>query len=133
MNEAERLTAWNEGDTDVELPVGYGPDSLDWQRDLRAVLAAQVTKAGFRSRVRSLWNIDGWLLPELTTEQQTEFMHDPVRYFTRADKRQSDAIWREIEKRQYSHITRGRDNVALGSCANGRVAEDDGRPFGVGA
>ena len=32
------LTAWNEGDTEA-IPDGYGPGALDWQLDLRAVLA----------------------------------------------------------------------------------------------
>jgi hypothetical protein len=32
-----RLKAWNEGDTEA-IPDGYGPDCLDWQMDLRAVL-----------------------------------------------------------------------------------------------
>lgn len=50
--------------------------------------------------VRSLFNIDGYLLPELTSEQQREFIGDPVRYFIRTDKAQQDAIWREVAKRQ---------------------------------
>jgi hypothetical protein len=36
-----RLSAWNEGDT-AALPPNYCPESLDWQRDLRAVLASCV-------------------------------------------------------------------------------------------
>jgi hypothetical protein len=43
MTAHTRLTAWNEGDTDA-IPAGYGPDSLDWQRDLRAVLAEAATQ-----------------------------------------------------------------------------------------
>lgn len=57
-------------------------------------------KHEFRNRLRSLFNIDGPLLPELTTQQQRQFEDDPVRYFMRADREQSDAIWREVEKRQ---------------------------------
>ena len=59
-----------------------------------------MSKHDFHNRIRSLFNIDGHLLPELTQEQQREFVSDPVRYFIRTDKIQSDAIWREIEKRQ---------------------------------
>lgn len=54
----------------------------------------------FINRLRSLFNIDGYLLPELTSEQQAEFLANPVRYFMGADDRQADAIWREIERRQ---------------------------------
>lgn len=57
-------------------------------------------KAQFINRVRSLFNIDGYLLPELTKEQQLKFVSDPVRYFINADDRQADAIMREIERRQ---------------------------------
>ncbi len=57
-------------------------------------------KPEFLNRVRSLFNIDGYQLPELTSDQQREFVRDPVRYFIRTDKAQSDAIWREVEKRQ---------------------------------
>ncbi len=59
-----------------------------------------MNKADFLNRARCLFNIDGDLLPELTDEEQWIFVRDPVRYFIRADKRQGDAIWREIEKRQ---------------------------------
>lgn len=59
----------------------------------------------FTNRVRSLFNIDGYLLPELTSEQQGQFLRDPVRYFIGTDKAQQDAIWREVEKRQTSKVT----------------------------
>jgi len=54
----------------------------------------------FTNCVRSLFNIDAWLLPELTSEQQGQFVRDPVRYFIGTDKAQQDAIWREVAKRQ---------------------------------
>jgi hypothetical protein len=57
-------------------------------------------KAIFLNCVRSLFNIDGFLLPELTSEQQGQFIRDPVRYFIGTDKAQQDAIWREVSKRQ---------------------------------
>lgn len=55
----------------------------------------------FINRLRSLWNIDGYLLADaLTEEQQREFMRDPPRYLMGADRQQAEAIWREVEKRQ---------------------------------
>lgn len=57
-------------------------------------------KGLFLNCVRSLFNIDGYLLPELTEEQQIQFIRDPVRYFIGTDKAQSDAIWREVLARQ---------------------------------
>lgn len=59
-----------------------------------------MTQHEFANCVRSLFNIDGYLLPELTGEQQVEFVRDPVRYFIRTDKRQQDAIWHQVAKRQ---------------------------------
>ena len=54
------------------------------------------------NRIRGLSNIEGHLLPELTREQQTNFLRDPMRYFLDADEIQSDAIMRELEVRQNS-------------------------------
>lgn len=54
----------------------------------------------FTNAVRSLFNIDGYQLPELTREQQHDFICDPVRYFIRTDDEQQAAIWREVSKRQ---------------------------------
>ena len=54
----------------------------------------------FINRLRSLFNIDGFLLPELTDKQQGEFMTDPHRYLMRTDRAQAEAIWREVEKWQ---------------------------------
>jgi hypothetical protein len=59
-----------------------------------------MTQHQFTNALRSLFNIDGYLLPELTDEQQREFVRDPVRYLIRTDKAQQDAIWREVSKRQ---------------------------------
>ena len=56
--------------------------------------------ARFLNRLRSLHNIDGDLLPELSKDEQREFVRGPVVYFLRADDAQAQAIWREIEKRQ---------------------------------
>lgn len=61
---------------------------------------ARATRAAFDNRLRGFSNIDGHLLPELTPEQQREFVRDPVRYYINTDKAQSDAIWREVERRQ---------------------------------
>ena len=54
----------------------------------------------FTNCLRSLFNIDGYQLPELTQEQQGQFIRDPVRYFISTDKAQQDAIFREVAKRQ---------------------------------
>lgn len=55
----------------------------------------------FINRVRSLYNIDRYLLPELRDEDWPEFRDNPPRYLiNRADKPQSDAIMREVEARQ---------------------------------
>ncbi len=54
----------------------------------------------FLNRVRSLFNIDGYLLPELSEAEQVAFVRDPVRYLMRCDDGQARAIWREIEERQ---------------------------------
>ena len=67
---------------------------------LTASGTAEVDRHRFLNRVRSLFNIDGHLLPELTPAQQAEFVADPVRYFMRCERVQADAIWREIERRQ---------------------------------
>ena len=72
---------WGEG------PLKRGPDTED------RMLA-------FKNRLRSLFNIDGFLLPELSRDQQYEFVRDPVRYLIRTDRAQSEAIWREVERRQ---------------------------------
>jgi hypothetical protein len=57
-------------------------------------------KRAFINRIQSLFNIDSYLLPELSTQQQLEFVRDPVRYFLKAGEDHSDAIMREIEARQ---------------------------------
>lgn len=56
----------------------------------------------FTNMLRSLFNIDGYQLPELTSEHQGQFLRDPVRYFIGTDKVQQDAIFREVMKRQPS-------------------------------
>lgn len=54
----------------------------------------------FINAVRSLFNIDGYQLPELTAGQQREFLGDPARFFIKASPPLQDAIWREVAKRQ---------------------------------
>lgn len=63
-------------------------------------LADDLVLSLFINRIKSLWNIDRHLLPELSDEQWVEFRDDAVRYFTRTDWVQQQAIWREIERRQ---------------------------------
>ena len=65
-----------------------------------AIVSAPTPKHAFLNRLRTLTCIDGWQLPELSKGEQDAFMADPYRFFMRADKAQSDAIWREVEKRQ---------------------------------
>lgn len=57
-------------------------------------------KRGFINRIRSLSNIESHQLPELSSEQQSQFLLDPIAYFLKADDAQSDAIMREVETRQ---------------------------------
>lgn len=57
-------------------------------------------KQDFINRVRSLFNIDGFLLPELDKDDHLEFMRDPVRFFIRTEDAKADAIFREVERRQ---------------------------------
>ena len=66
--------------------------------------AGLMEKKSFINRIRSLFNIDGYTLPELTREQQLEFLRDPVRYFLSTDEAQSDAIMREVENRQKGEV-----------------------------
>ena len=73
--------------------------------DVAAIRSAGLMeKRSFINRIRSLFNIDGYTLPELTREQQSEFLRDPVRYFLNADEAQSDAIMREVENRQRGEV-----------------------------
>jgi hypothetical protein len=66
-----------------------------------------MTSHEFLNRIRSLYNIDRHLLPELTDEQWPEFRDDPPRYLIHTDKVQSDAIMREVEKRQHRETAHG--------------------------
>jgi hypothetical protein len=60
-----------------------------------------MTPHEFINRIRSLYNIDHHNLPELTSDQWEQFRKDPPRYLINlADKVQSEAIVREVEKRQ---------------------------------
>ena len=57
-------------------------------------------KRAFVNRIRSLFNIERDVLPELTHQQQLDFVRNPVRFLLESDELQSDAIMREIERRQ---------------------------------
>ena len=63
-------------------------------------MSEELNQSCFTNMVRSLFNIDGYLLPELTADRQREFVRDPVRYFMRADATEQSAIFREVMKRQ---------------------------------
>jgi hypothetical protein len=62
-------------------------------------LDAQV-KRMFLNRLRSLFNIDSAQLPELSASEWPRFRDDPVKFLMRAGDAQTDAIWREVERRQ---------------------------------
>ena len=90
-------------------------------------------KRAFINRIRSLFNIDGYMLPELTGQQQLEFLRDPVLYFLNTDEAQSDAIMREVESRQRGAVSdlrgdlstlAGVDHLAVQSLA--KELEDNG-------
>lgn len=64
-----------------------------------------MTNHEFVNRIRSLYNIDHWNLPELNQEHWLEFIRDPPRYLAvLADKVQVDAILREMENRQTENL-----------------------------
>ena len=71
------------------------------QKDVAAIWGVdRMEKHTFINRIRSLHSIDGDLLPELTREQQSTFLANPVRFLLEANEAQSDAIMREVEARQ---------------------------------
>jgi hypothetical protein len=72
-------------------------------------------KQEFINRIRSLYNIDGHLLPELSSQQQLAFLRAPVTYFLETDESQSDAIMREIERRQNSAVSASSSRLAASS------------------
>ena len=86
-------------------------------------------KRAFINRIRSLFNIDGYTLPELTREQQLEFLRDPVRYFLNTDEAQSDAIMREVESRQKGEVFRRLD-LSRRRPAQPRASRRNWRPKG---
>lgn len=92
---ADRKTETNDGSPAVAASAGKGSEARH----------ATAARALFLNRLRTLFNIDGYLLPELTAEQQAEFVRDPVRYLIRTDKDQTLAIWREVERRQTDKVT----------------------------
>lgn len=63
-------------------------------------MTSEESAVAFRNRVRSLFNINGGLLPELTPEHQLEFVRDPARYYINTSYEEAKAIWREVQRRQ---------------------------------
>lgn len=59
-----------------------------------------MTNHEFINCIRSLYNIDWELLPELSDQDWPKFRDNPPRYLTHTDKTQALAILREMEKRQ---------------------------------
>ena len=71
------------------------------QDDVRSIWGFnRMEKHAFANRIRSLFNIDSHLLRELSGEQQSRFLADPVRFFLNATEEESDVVMREIEARQ---------------------------------
>lgn len=64
------------------------------------IAAPADARALFLNRLRSLFNIDGFLLPELNKYDWTAFRADPPKFFMRCESDKADAIWREVDKRQ---------------------------------
>lgn len=56
----------------------------------------------FLNRIRSLFCIDVWDLPELSNAQRDAFVADPVKFLIYADDATADVIWRALQKRQRS-------------------------------
>ncbi len=98
--------SWNADEEYAELVTLNGRiigalDHALTQDDVAAIWGVnRMEKLALMNRIRSLFNIDGDLLPELTREQQAVFLADPVRFFLNASEAQSDAIMREIQARQ---------------------------------
>ncbi len=90
MGASLRDRATHEPSPQAVLAVPVGIPSAD----------SPIDQSLFTNMVRSLFNIDGYLLPELTAEHQREFIRDPVRYFMGTDRAQQNAIFREVMKRQ---------------------------------
>jgi len=78
-------------------------------------------KQEFVNRIRSLFNIDGHLLPELSNQQQLAFLRAPVTYFLETDEGQSDAIMREIERRQNSALSGSSNNSTASASVHAAV------------
>jgi hypothetical protein len=53
-----------------------------------------------RNYICSLYNIDGWMLPELTRDEQLIFVRSPAEYFLQCSDEHRAAIWREIQFRK---------------------------------
>ena len=65
----------------------------------------------FINRMRSMYNIDAYLLPELDEYQRRIFLDDPLQFFMNdGNEPYRAAIWREVEKRQ----SRARED--MGDC-----------------
>ena len=71
------------------------------QEDVAAIWGVdRMEKRTFANLIRSLFNIDSDLLPELKREEQSAFLRNPVQFFLDATDAQSDAIMREVQARQ---------------------------------
>ena len=74
--------------------------------ELNKELEVANSLAPFLNRLRSLFNIEGYTMPEFVAGEIDVFLRDPVWYFLRTDDRHQSIIWREVEKRQcYNYKT----------------------------
>lgn len=133
MGAPAQPAAWHGQQIRARYPgAGHGADRAGHARgsadDNMDGVPMSMTKDAFLNRLRSLHNIDGDMLPELSAAQQLQFVRDPVRYLIGAYPLQSDAIWREIERRQ-TPVEQWRENVkAYGEALN---VDDDELESGV--
>lgn len=76
-------------------------EAYGWESAARVVEAAHFKESfNFINMVKSLYNIDAHMLPELDEKQWIMFRIDPPRYLIQAPDSLADAILREVMKRQ---------------------------------
>jgi len=59
----------------------------------------QMNLSNFSNRLKSLFNIDGYMLPELSDTQIERFFENPVKFFITCDDKTQALIWQLIHKR----------------------------------
>ena len=59
-----------------------------------------IDQATFTNMLRSMFNIDGYQLPEMSKPEQATFITDPAHFFMAASDEHQDLIFKQIAKRQ---------------------------------